>query len=104
MEYFWETMSMKTVLNAAQAGTLESNDIMIMVEPGTNGIVLSLDSIVKKQFGQAIAQTILAEVKKRGLTDINIKATDRGALDYAIAARTATALSRAGIDNNAEVS
>ncbi|MDR1045519.1 MAG: citrate lyase acyl carrier protein [Candidatus Adiutrix sp.] len=87
---------MVSVLKAAQAGTLESNDIMIIVEPGANGIALDLESIVKKQFGAAISRTIVEAVMGRGITDINIKAIDKGALDYTIQARLATALSRAG--------
>ena len=88
---------MNSVLKAAQAGTLESNDIMIIVEPGVNGIVLDLQSTVKKRFGAAISRTIIEAVKGRGITDINIKAIDKGALDCTIQARLATALSRAGI-------
>ncbi|MDL2226058.1 citrate lyase acyl carrier protein [Deltaproteobacteria bacterium OttesenSCG-928-M10] len=95
---------MTSVLKAAQAGTLESNDIMIIVEPGAGGITLDLESIVKKQFGAAISRTIVEAVKERGITDINIKAIDKGALDYTIQARLATALSRAGLHPNGEVS
>ena len=95
---------MLSVSKAAQAGTLESNDIMIIVEPGVGGIVLDLESIVKKQFGAAISQTIIKAVKEREITDINIKAIDRGALDYTIQSRLATALSRAGITPAREVS
>jgi citrate lyase subunit gamma (acyl carrier protein) len=76
---------------------------MIIVEPGVNGLVLDLDSIVKKQFGVAISRTIIDHVKNRGITDLNIKAVDRGALDYVIVARITTALSRAGIDADGEV-
>ena len=45
---------MKSVKRVAQAGTLESSDIMIIVEPGTNGLRVDLESIVEKQYGQAI--------------------------------------------------
>jgi citrate lyase subunit gamma (acyl carrier protein) len=93
---------LKSVVKPAQAGTLESNDIMIIVEPGANGIVLELESIVKKQYGQAISQTIIETVKSYGLTDLNVKAIDKGALDYAIRARLVTALSRAGLGPGSE--
>jgi citrate lyase subunit gamma (acyl carrier protein) len=92
--------SLKSVLKAAQAGTLESNDIMIILEPGANGIALDLESIVNKQFGPAIRQTIIKAVKGLGITDITIKAIDKGALDYTIRARLATALSRAGVESS----
>jgi citrate lyase subunit gamma (acyl carrier protein) len=70
---------------------------MIIVEPGENGINLDLESIVKKQYGAAIAATIADAAKALGVTDVNVKAIDRGALPYAIRARMVTALERAGI-------
>lgn len=88
-----------TELKAAQAGTLESNDIMITLAPGKpgSGVVIELESIVFAQFGKAIKQTIAAVVAKQNVTDIYIKAVDRGALDCTIQARTLAALSRAGV-------
>ncbi|MDR0622629.1 MAG: citrate lyase acyl carrier protein [Deltaproteobacteria bacterium] len=88
---------MKSVKRVAQAGTLESSDIMIIVEPGTNGLRVDLESIVEKQYGQAIRKTITDTLKTLGITDLNVKAIDKGALDYAIRARLVTALSRADI-------
>lgn len=87
------------VLKPAQAGTLESNDIMITVAPGSNGsgVVIELESIVLAQYGQAIKETIAAVIAKQNVTDVYIKAVDRGALDCTIQARTLAALSRAGI-------
>ncbi len=89
---------MTSVSKAAQAGTLESNDIMIIVGPGSGGIALDIESIVGKQFGAAIRQSILEGVRERGITDIQIKVIDKGALDYTIRARLATALARAGLE------
>lgn len=86
-------------LKPAQAGTLESNDIMITVAPGEKGggIVLELESIVLAQYGQAIRRTIEAMLAEQNVTDIYVKAVDRGALDCTIQARTLAALARAGI-------
>ncbi|HWR43937.1 citrate lyase acyl carrier protein [Sporomusa sp.] len=86
-------------LKPAQAGTLESNDIMITVAPGAqgSGVVLEIESIVLAQYGQAIHKTIAAVVTEQNATDIYIKAVDRGALDCTIQARTLAALSRAGV-------
>ncbi|AKN32066.1 citrate lyase subunit gamma [Clostridium carboxidivorans P7] len=80
----------------AKAGTLESNDIMIMVAPNEDGKVdLELESIVMKQFGKQIEKTILKKVKELGIESITIKAQDKGALDYTIKARVQTAIERA---------
>jgi len=87
------------LLRPAQAGTLESNDIMITVAPGkaATGIVLELDSLVMAQYGEAIRQTIEETVAKQGVADLYIKAIDRGALDCTIRARLLAALARAGV-------
>jgi len=80
----------------AKAGTLESNDILIMVMPNENGgIELELESIVIKQFGNQIKKTILGKVQELGVENIVIKAQDKGALDYTIRARIQTAIERA---------
>jgi citrate lyase subunit gamma (acyl carrier protein) len=84
------------IAKAAKAGTLESNDIFIMVAPNENGGVnLHLESIVIKQFGDQIRKVILDKVEEMGVKDISIKAQDKGALDFAIAARIETAIKRA---------
>lgn len=85
-------------LKPAQAGTLESNDIMITVAPGAqaSGVLIELESIVLAQYGQAIRQTIADVINKQNVTDIYVKAVDRGALDCTIQARTLAALARAG--------
>lgn len=84
------------IKNVAKAGTLESNDIMIMVAPNEDGKVeLELESIVMKQFGKQIEKTILEKVKELGVESITIKAQDKGALDYTIKARVQTAIERA---------
>lgn len=80
----------------AKAGTLESNDILIMVMPNENeGIELELESIVMKQFGKQIKKTILEKVQELGVENVTIKAQDKGALDYTIKARIQTAIQRA---------
>lgn len=84
------------ITKVAKAGTLESNDILVMVMPNEDGgIELELESIVMKQFGEQIKKVILDKVKDMKVENISIKAQDKGALDYAIAARVETAIKRA---------
>lgn len=84
------------ITKVAKAGTLESNDILIMVMPSENrGVTLELESIVMKQFGEQIEKVILEKIKEMEIEDISIKAEDKGALDYTIAARVETAIKRA---------
>lgn len=79
----------------SKAGTLESNDILVMVFPNDDkGIELELESIVIKQFGERIREVILNKINEMGIEDITIKVEDKGALDYTIAARVETAIKR----------
>jgi citrate lyase subunit gamma (acyl carrier protein) len=83
------------ICKVAKAGTLESNDILIMVSPNPEGgVELSLESIVMKQFGEAIRNTILEKLKELEVDDISIIAQDKGALDYTIRSRVETAIKR----------
>lgn len=80
----------------AKAGTLESNDIYIMVQPNDKETVeINLESIVMKQFGKQIEKVIRDTVNSLGVKSITIVAKDRGALDYTIRARVETAIRRA---------
>lgn len=84
------------ITKVAKAGTLESNDILIMVMPNeSERIELELESIVMQQFGEVIEQVILDKVQEMGIEAITIKAQDKGALDYTIGARVETAIKRA---------
>jgi citrate lyase subunit gamma (acyl carrier protein) len=84
------------ISKVAKAGTLESNDIFIMVMPNENGgIELQLESIVAKQFGDQIEKVILDKISEMNVEDVLIKAQDKGALDYTIGARVETAIKRA---------
>lgn len=83
----------------AVAGTLESNDIYVQVEPNENGINLELESIVYNQFGEEIERTVREVLDDFDVKNITIRLKDRGAVECAIRARVETALKRAeGVD------
>ncbi len=84
------------IYQKAMAGTLESSDIMVMVEPCENGIEIELQSSVYQQFGENIIETIKDVAQKLGVSSVCISANDHGALDCTIRARVETALRRAG--------
>lgn len=88
-----------TVLKSAQAGTLESNDIVITIMPAElgTGIKIELSSLVLEQYGSQIKEAIEQTVVSYAVQDVFIQAVDRGALDCTVRARTITALSRAGV-------
>lgn len=82
------------IARRAQAGTMQSSDLMVAVEPA-EALSVEIESTVKKQFEhliRAVAERVLAA---HGVTAGRVRITDRGALDYAIQARLETALERA---------
>ena len=80
----------------AKAGTLESNDALIMIMPNDNtGVELEIESIVIKQFGEQIKKVILEKATELELDGVKIQVQDKGALDYTLKARLATAVTRA---------
>lgn len=86
-------MILKTV---GIAGTMESSDAMITVEPREkDGIVIDLTSSVKRQFGKQILNTVTNTAKELGVENAFIKIVDKGALDYTLIARTKAAVYRA---------
>ena len=83
-----------TLGKKAQAGTMQSSDLMVFVEPAAE-LVIEIESTVKKQFEHLIRARIEAVLAAHGVTAGKVRVTDRGALDYAIEARLETALLRA---------
>ncbi len=88
---------MSKLVKAAQAGTIESSDIMITVAPleTGSGRIIELTSPVRKQYGRSIEQAIVGMLDIFQIDDVQVVANDRGALDCTIKARMETALARA---------
>ncbi|NHJ05915.1 MAG: citrate lyase acyl carrier protein [Candidatus Heimdallarchaeota archaeon] len=85
------------IYRTAQAGSLESQDILITIKKGkeNSGIVIELDSPSIVQYGKRIRNEIEEIVNKFELSDIIIQAIDKGALGFTVKARTETAIERA---------
>lgn len=83
-----------TINKPAKCGTLESNDIFVMLTPSENGISIELESVVEKQFGNHIKMVIEEKLKEMGITSVLVKVQDKGALDYTIRARIEGAVKR----------
>ncbi len=86
---------MQQIKQEARAGTLQSNDCLVEIRPGTGQYIL--ESPVEYEFGEQIY-----EVVRRTLADhrieaqnLDIRIEDRGALDCTIEARLKTAIGRA---------
>ena len=83
-----------SIARKAQAGTIQSSDLMVFVEPA-DALVIEIESTVKRQFEHLIRAKIEEVLAAHGVTAGKVRVNDRGALDYAIQARLETALARA---------
>ena len=83
------------IVQKAMAGTLESSDIIVVIDKGEKGIEVELKSTVEKQFGSQIRKVIVETLKSIGIENAKVMANDRGALDCTIKARTLAAYYRA---------
>ena len=83
------------IIKSSVAGTMESSDIMITLEPGSGGVELELKSQVEKQFGRQIRSVIINTLSELGVKSAKVTAVDKGAMDCTIQARVKTAVQRA---------
>lgn len=80
----------------ATAGTLESSDVYVEIEPGNGIVEISLSSVVMGQFGEKIRETVADTLLNMGVTNAKISLNDRGAVDCVLRARIETAVKRGG--------
>lgn len=78
----------------AVAGTLESSDCMVTVEPGDGKVDLELSSVVIRQFGPQIRKVIFETLERLEVTDARVTVVDKGALDCTLKARVECAVFR----------
>jgi len=86
---------MSELIRRSAAGTMESSDAYVELEPGANGIELEIDSVVIQQFGDQIRSVVEDVFREQGVANAKVKLVDRGALDCVIRARVETAIVRA---------
>ena len=77
----------------AQAGSLESSDALITVEP-SDKLEIIIQSSVKNTFGHLIEKTVKDVLKKQKINSGKITLEDKGALNPTLMARLETALQR----------
>jgi citrate lyase subunit gamma (acyl carrier protein) len=82
------------VKKAAMAGTLESSDAQVTVEPGNGTVELSIESSVIHQFGKQIKATVLETLNRLDVKDAKVTVVDKGALDCTLKARVECAVYR----------
>lgn len=85
---------MNHIICRATAGTLESSDVFVTLEPHEEGLEIEIDSVVKNQFGDAIRRTVEDVLAELDVHNARLSIVDRGALDCVIRARVETAVLR----------
>ena len=89
------------IQKTAMAGTLESSDAQVTVEPGNGGVELDIESSVIHQYGSQIRKTVLDTLAQLEVESARISIVDKGALDCTLKARVECAVFRAnGISDN----
>lgn len=78
----------------AIAGTLESSDAQVMVEPADE-LSIVIRSEVSAQYGKQIRESIDDVLAELGIDEGSIVVQDQGALDCTLRARVQTAIFRA---------
>ncbi len=84
---------MSDIICRATAGTLESSDVFVTLEPH-DGLQIEIDSVVKEQFGDMILHTVEEVLGELDVRNAKLSIVDRGALDCVIRARVETAVMR----------
>lgn len=78
---------------SAVAGTLESSDAQVTVEPA-EGLELSIESSVLNQYGRQIKAAVLETLERLEVKDARVTVVDKGALDCTLKARVECAVFR----------
>ncbi len=84
------------ILKCASAGTMESSDVYVEIEPNADDLNISLESVVEKQFGEKIRAVVKDVLSEHGVDSASVRVIDRGALECVIRARVETAILRTG--------
>ena len=79
---------------SAVAGTLESSDAMVTIEPAER-LSIDISSSVLNQYGRQIKQTVEDTLSRLDVSNVRVTVVDKGALDCTIRARVKTAVLRA---------
>ena len=90
------------ILKSAAAGTLESSDCLVTVEPG-EGITLDLSSSVMNQYGRQIKAAVLETLERLEVQNANVTVVDKGALECTLKARVECAVFRSSDASSANI-
>lgn len=78
----------------AIAGTLESSDAQITIEPSEKGLEISIESSVLNQYGRQIKATIIETLEHLDVLSAKVSVIDKGALACTLKSRLECAVFR----------
>ncbi len=81
------------IKKTAMAGTLESSDAQIMVEPDEK-LSLTIESSVMNQYGRQIKAIVLKTLDELEVKNAKVTVVDKGALECTLKARVECAVYR----------
>ncbi len=81
------------IQKTAMAGTLESSDAQITVEP-SDSLSLSIESSVMNQYGRQIKAIVLKTLDELEVKNAKVTVVDKGALECTLKARVECAVYR----------
>lgn len=81
------------IQKTAMAGTLESSDAQITVEP-SDSLSLSIESSVMNQYGRQIKAIVLKTLDELEVENAKVTVVDKGALECTLKARVECAVYR----------
>ena len=70
------------IVKNASAGTMESSDAYVEIEPGSGSLQIRLESVVAQQFGESITAVVKEVLAEQGVDNANVRVVDRGALEW----------------------
>ncbi|CAB1241744.1 citrate lyase, acyl carrier (gamma) subunit [Ruminococcaceae bacterium BL-6] len=82
------------IQKSAIAGTLESSDAQVIVEPSDHGMELSIESSVMNRYGRQIKAVVLETLDRLQVKNGKVAVVDKGALDCTLMARIECAVFR----------
>ena len=82
------------IVKTGRAGSLESNDLIVEIEPADE-LIIEIKSVVEDIFKDQIENVVRQTLKDLNIDKAKIRIDDRGALDFTISARVETAVKRA---------
>lgn len=85
---------MALIVRQAVAGTMESSDAYVEIEPAEAGVSLEIDSVVGARFGESIRASAEEILREFAVENARVRIVDQGALDCVIRARVETAVRR----------